>query len=143
MSRLVQRHSEEAWRGRGGEGIRVQEDIARQRSRHQRPARNRDRERVGRHRLGSDTDIAETCVVLCQSRGAEGLAAVEFQTDIDISVRRPSLERGQNLPLPSRRCLVCVEGLEQGACMAGDRRAVRREAQRELASIAPGEPGRC
>src|SRR5207245_11786276 len=57
-------------------------------------------QRLGRHRVGDDADVAEADVALRGAGGAERLAAVGDDAEVDVGVRRPGLEGAQDLALP-------------------------------------------
>ena len=71
--------------------------------------------------------------------GAEGLAAIAHQADVDVRLDGPGLEGLEDLPLPGGGRLLGVERLEQRAGLAGDRRSVGGEAQRQPAGVGPGD----
>ena len=86
--------------------VGVDQDVAAPGARERRVVGHRDRERIGRHRLGADADVAEPRIVLGRPRGAEGLAAVADQADVDVRLDGPGLEGLEDLPLPGGRRLL-------------------------------------
>ena len=61
---------------------------------------HRYRQLAGSHGLGADADIAEPRVVLGRPRGAESLAAIAHQSDVDVRLDGPGLKGLENLFLP-------------------------------------------
>ena len=129
MSRLVKQDRVEVEPPAAEIVVRVDQDVAAPGARERGIVGNRDRKRIGRHRLGADADVAELRVMLRRPRGAKGLAAIAHQADVDVRLDGPGLEGLKDLPLPVSGRLLGVERLEQRAALAGDRRSVRGEAQ--------------